>query len=83
MADLNSNGEASNDRERILQQENAELRKKLREAEAERDQYLKMVRTWAKQVIGDEELKRWERNDDHGDGRTILDILAEVRRAAS
>ncbi len=82
MADLNGNGEAYSDRER-LQQENAELRQRLREAESERDKYLKMVHTWAKLVVSEEELKRWERNDDPGDGRTILDIIAEGRREAS
>jgi hypothetical protein len=66
-----------------LQQENAELRERLRKAETERDQYLKMVHAWAKRVVSEEELRRWERDDDRGDGRTILDIIAEFRREAS
>ena len=83
MSNLKSNGEDQNERARTPQQENAQLREKLREAETERDQYLKMVHTWAKATFTEEELKQWERDDDHGDGRTLLDIIAEVQKEPS
>ncbi|GEM_PF-3686838 len=83
MSNFKNNGDACNERERVLQQENAALRVKLREAEAERDSYLKMVHTWAKQTFSEAELKQWEKDEDRGDGRTLSDIIAEVQSELS
>ena len=79
MSDFLKNGDSRNERERALQQENAELRQKLREAETERDLYLKMVHTWARLSFTEQEIEQWEKNDDPGDGRTLMDIIAEVK----
>ncbi len=65
-----------------LERENEELRKQLRKTQEERDGYLNMVHTWAKVYIGTDELKRWEQ-DEPSDGRTILDVIEEVRRESA
>jgi hypothetical protein len=63
----------------VLKDENVALKKKVRELEKERDGYLRMVHTWAKQKITPATLRAWDR-EDQDSGQTLLDVVREVKR---
>lgn len=79
MATPQDSSNNANDRDHSLERENAELRVRLRRAEADRDAYLKIVHQWAKAQITPEQLKEWDKIDEDS-GRTILDVIEEVEK---
>ncbi|MCI0638793.1 MAG: hypothetical protein L0Y72_09810 [Gemmataceae bacterium] len=67
---------------RDLKKENAFLKKQLKAAESERDAFRRAVHALAKEQITAEKLREWDKEDEDS-GKTILDIVAEVKRKRS
>ncbi|MCI0380416.1 MAG: hypothetical protein L0215_22760 [Gemmataceae bacterium] len=65
---------------RDLKKENAFLKKQLKAVETERDAFRRAVHAWAKQRITPAQLREWDKEDEDS-GKTILDVVAEVKRS--
>jgi len=64
---------------RALKRENAELKTRLQQLEAERDGYRRMVHAWAKANISAADLLEWDREDEDS-GQTLLDVIAQFQK---
>lgn len=55
---------------------NAALKKRLKQVEAGRDEFRRVVHAWAKASISAAQLRQWDREEDDS-GQTILDVIAQ------
>lgn len=63
---------------RELKKKNAVLRAKLRKAEEDSEAYRKAAQAYAIKLITPEQRRQWDQEEEDS-GRTILDVIKEVR----